>query len=150
MGGELNYSLKRVKHNHDFTPAEDAEGDALNTDSHRISYIDVKHENEYGLALRFGKQFNGYDIYGICGATTKNVDVNYSLDANHPNIGGGKADLKTNHDKRVWGMVFGLGASRKINDTLSCSIEYKYKTYNSATKSVDWRKETADFFGQRF
>ena len=56
--------------------------------------------------------------------------------------------MKTNHDKRVWGMVFGLGASRKINDTVSCSIEYKYKTYNSATKSVDWRKETADFFGR--
>ena len=69
------------------------------------------------------------------------------MDANHPNIVGGKADLKTNHDKRVWGMVFGLGASRKINDTISCSLEYKYKTYNSATKSVCWKEETRAFFG---
>ena len=37
---------------------------------------------------------NGYDVYGICGATTKNVDIDYSLNGSHPHFSAqGKFDL---------------------------------------------------------
>lgn len=147
LGGELNYSFKKAKHKRDLTPLEDEEGEA-NGRAGRVSYINIKHENEYGFSFRFGKYFNGYDVYGICGATAKSVDVAYSLDGNQPGINAPTNDITTTYDKRVWGMVFGLGASRKINNVISCSLEYKYKTYNSASKSVDWRRKTETFFGK--
>lgn len=146
LGGEVNYCLKKVKHNHDFTEIEDNEGITI-IDTEKMSNIELKYQHEYGFSFRFGKYFNGYDVYGICGATTKNVDINYSLNGKHSGITP-KNDLTFNSSKRIYGMVFGLGASRKVNDNFSCSMEYKYKVYNSATKSIDWRKETKAFFGQ--
>ena len=145
VGGELNYALKKVKHNRDFTEIEDNEG-ITNADTDKMSNINLKYQHEYGFSFRFGKYFNDYDVYGICGATTKSVDIDYSLNGSNPHFNPAKADLTTNSSKRIYGMVFGLGASRKVNDNFSCSVEYKYKVYNSGTKSVDWRKETEDFF----
>ena len=33
------------------------------------------------LALKFGKDCNSFDVYGIVGVTTKNVDIEYSVEA---------------------------------------------------------------------
>ena len=144
FGGELNYFLNRAKHNHDFTEAEDGENNPNSGIAGRISYINIKHKDEIGFALRFGKEFVGHDFYGICGVTTKKMETKYGLDHNHSNIHGTE-DLTTNFKKRLWGLVFGVGASRKISENVSCSLEYRYKIFNSSTKDVDWTTEKKAF-----
>ena len=104
-------------------------------DTDRVSYIKVRHGDEWGLSLKIGKEINCYSVYGILGATTKRVDIEYSLDGSNPDVIGDGFGI--NPKKRVWGAVFGLGGSKKINNRVSCSLEYKYKAYNSAKKNVD-------------
>ncbi len=142
FGGEFNWLLNRANHDHDFTEAEDGETNLVGGALGRISYIDIKHKDEIGFSLRFGKSLISHDIYGICGVTTKQTETKYSLDSNHSNI---RQDLVANFKKRLWGLVFGIGTSRKINENLSCSLEYRYKIFNSSTKDIDWRAERAAF-----
>ncbi len=144
FGGEFNYFLNRADHDRDFTEAEDGETDINSGAEGRISYVNIKHKDELGFALRFGKELMSYDVYGICGISTKQTEIKYGLDHNHSNIYGTE-DLVTNFKKRLWGLVFGIGASRKVNRNLSCSLEYRYKIFNSSTKDVDWTAERTAF-----
>ena len=143
VSGELGYTFSRAKHHHDFTEAEDQEADDQYPDE-TISYINVKHGNELALALKFGKDCNSSDVYGIVGVTTKDVKIEYSLDDGNPQVKD-KFDVSTKD--RAWGAVFGLGGSKRINDNVSCSLEYRYKLYGSAKKDIDCMAESKDAFG---
>lgn len=143
IGGEFNYSWNRVNYQYDFTEAEDAECSDHYSGSNRISYIDIKHKDEMGFACIFGKEFYSYDIYGIFGVVTKKVDMKYGLDENHKHVDKG---FEVNPGKRVYGMVFGLGASYKVNDNVAFSLEYRYKIYNSGTDKVDCRAYSKEAF----
>lgn len=151
FGGEFNYFFDRAKHDHDFIDGVDGFDIGFNNDK-RISYVNIKHKDEFGFSFKFGKEFIGHDVYGICGVLSKRVEFKYALDhdfykdATNPPT----ADLITDSKKRMWGMVFGLGASRKINKNLSCSLEYRYKIYNSSTETVDWIDKTNDFSGGEY
>ncbi len=144
FGGELNWFMDRAKHDHDFVDDID-KLDLVTDHENRISYVNIKAKDELGFAFRFGKDFIGYDTYGICGIMSKRVEFKYGL--NHTNKDAKvDEDLVTDFKKRMWGLVFGLGASRKINRSLSCSLEYRYKIYNSSSETVNWIDETAAFF----
>ena len=144
FGGEFNYFFDRAKHDHDFIDGVDGFDIGFNNDK-RISYVNIKHKDEFGFSFKFGKEFIGHDVYGICGVLSKRVEFKYALDHEFPGILA-TADLITDSKKRMWGMVFGLGASRKINKNLSCSLEYRYKIYNTSTETVDWIDATKTFF----
>lgn len=140
VGGELGYTLSRAKHHHDFLGSEDVESqDDLDIYANDIiSRVNVRHGDEWTLSLKFGKDFHSYDVYGILGVTTKNIEIEYSVDADTHWVDRDDG-FDVSKKKRAWGAVFGLGGSRKINDRISCSLEYRYKMYNSAKKSVDCR-----------
>lgn len=144
IGGELGYTLSRAKHGRDFFEADDTEFDAVG-DTDRVSRIEIRHGDEWSLSIKFGKEIDSYDVYGILGTTTKRVDIGYSLDGSNPDVTG--EGFGINPKKRVWGAVFGLGGSKKINDRISCSLEYRYKVYNSAKNSVDCRDLTEKAYG---
>jgi len=146
FGGELNWFMDRTKHDHDFIDAVDNLNLGFDDDE-RISYVNIKAKDEFGFAFRFGKDLISHDIYGICGITSKRIEFKYGLDNTYPNTPATE-DLVTDCKKRMWGLVFGLGVSRKINRNLSCSLEYRYKIYNTSSETVNWIKETADFFGR--
>lgn len=138
VGGELGYTLSRAKHHHNFTTDEDLESDITGNENVIISRANIKHGDEWALSLKLGKDYKSYEIYGILGVSTKNIDIEYSVDADGYWVEHGDGfDVSTK--KRAWGAVFGLGGSKKINDRISCSLEYRYKVYNSAKKSVDCR-----------
>lgn len=146
VGGELNYTLSRAKHHHDFVKSEDLEEANTGNENDIISRINVRHGDELGLSLKFGKDCQTYDVYGILGVTTKNVEIEYSLDEDgNWVIHGDGFDISKK--KRAWGAVFGVGGSKKINERISCSFEYRYKIYNSAKKSVDCRALAEKAFG---
>lgn len=139
VGGELGYTLSRAKHHHDFLVGEDIEIDNLNGhENDVISRVNIRHGDEWALSLKFGKDCCSYDVYGILGVTTKNIEIEYSLDANTYWVNRDNG-FDVPEKKRAWGAVFGLGGSKKINNRISCSLEYRYKMYNSAKKSVDCR-----------
>lgn len=146
IAGEFGYTLSRAKHHHDFTYAEDYESANQGADlDDMVSYINVKHGDELALALKFGKDCNSFDIYGIVGVTTKDVNIEYAFDKN--GIWGTPDDeFDVSTKERAWGAVLGLGGSKKINDRISCSLEYKYKLYNSAKKDVDCRTKVEQVF----
>ena len=148
-GGEFNYTLSRAKHHHDFTFEEDQEDEiAPGKNYDIISRINVKHKDELSLALKFGKDCNSFDLYGIVGVTTKDVEIEYSVEADtdwtERNTG-----FDVSAKKRAWGAVFGLGGSKKITDKISYSLEYKYKLYNSAKKDVDCCAKSMEAFFNR-
>ena len=145
VGSELNYTLSRATHDHDFNEIEAGETPEDTADTDRISFIQIKHGDEIGISFKFGKEFKCYEVYGILGATTKQVKIKYGLDGTNALITGNAFEI--NPKKRVWGAVFGLGGSKKITDKISCSLEYKYKLYNSAKKSIDCRGASSDAFG---
>ena len=90
-----------------------------------------------------------HDVYGICGITSKRVEFKYGLNHDYTGVPA-TADLVTDSKKRMWGLVFGLGASRRINKNLSCSLEYRYKIYNASTETVNWIDATKIFFGKDY
>lgn len=137
LSGEISYIFSDTHHKKDFTQSEDAERFLNADDSERISYIDVKHGNELGLSLKFGKEFRSCGVYGILGMTTKEVEIKYGVDGTHTDLASG---FEVNPKKRVYGAIFGLGVSKDVNERISCAFEYKYKTYGSAKKSVDCRE----------
>ncbi len=149
VGGEFDYTLSRATHHHDFTYREDQEDSILNPDDSKwdgtISQINVKHGDELSLSLKFGKDCNSFDIYGIVGVTTKDVDIEYSLEKDTEwTVRDTGFDVSAK--ERAWGAVFGVGGSKKITDKISCFLEYKYKLYNSAKKDVDCRAESEEAF----
>lgn len=144
VGGELNYTLSRAKHHHDFVTSEDQESSGGS--GYVISRANIKHGDEWALSLKFGKDWNSYDVYGILGVTTKNIEIGYSIDADGDWVNHGDG-FDISKKKRAWGAVFGLGGSKKINNRISCSLEYRYKMYNSAKKSVDCRALAEKAFG---
>ncbi len=138
IGSDLSYVFNRASHKHDFTMGEDLEvNDQYGLDE-KISYVDVKHGDEVDLSLKFGREFKCYDVYGILGITTKQIKMRFGIDDSNALVCDGNG-FEVNPKKRVWGAVFGLGGSRKINDRISCSLEYRYKVYSAAKKSVDCR-----------
>lgn len=143
--GEFNINIKHIKHKHDFKESEDVESDPYNNDDQRISYIDVNHSNELGLSARLGHHFNVCDLYGILGITTKQVNVTYSFDANHIDVRDGE-DFSTNYKKRIYGIIIGAGAAKKVSKHISCALEYKCKLYGNANKDIDLRNETKTLF----
>lgn len=147
IGGELNYTLSRAKHHHDFVGTEDVETDDIfrNHENDVISRVNVRHGDEWGLSLKFGKDCCSYDVYGILGLTTKNIEIEYSVDPDTYWVDHDDG-FDTSKKKRAWGAVFGLGGSKKINNRISCSLEYRYKMYSSAKKSVDCRAEAEKAF----
>ncbi len=145
VGGELNYTLSRAKHHHNFTAAEDMESDLPENESVLVSHADIRHGDEWALSLKFGKDWNSYDVYGILGVTTKNIEIGYSIDADGNWVDHGDG-FDVSKKKRAWGAVFGLGGSKKITNRVSCSLEYRYKVYNSAKKSIDCRALTEKAF----
>lgn len=149
IGGELGYTLSRAKHHHDFLGIEDVEvTDALGIHANDIiSRVSVRHGDEWALSLKFGKDCCSYDVYGILGVTTKNIEIEYSVDADTVWVNRDDG-FDVPKKKRAWGAVFGLGGSKKINNRISCSLEYRYKVYNSAKKSVDCRALAEKAFGE--
>ena len=147
VGGELGYTLSRAKHHHDFVGTEDVETDQVfrNHENDVISRVNVRHGDEWGLSLKFGKDCCSYNVYGILGVTTKNIEIEYSVDADTHWVNRDDG-FDVSEKKRAWGAVFGLGGSKKINNRISCSLEYRYKVYNSAKKSVDCRAEAEKAF----
>ena len=55
-------------------------------------------------------------------------------------------EFDVSEKERVWGAVFGLGGSKKINDRISLSLEYRYKTYGSAKRDVDCKTASVNAF----
>lgn len=149
IAGEFGYTLSRAKHHHDFTYFEDQEDDIGTVDvdkrSQTVSKTNIKHGDELSLALKFGKDCNSFDVYGILGVTTRNVEIGYSVEAD-TDWTSRDTDFDVSKKERAWGAVFGLGGSKKITDRISCSLEYKYKLYNSAKKDVDCRAESRKAF----
>lgn len=146
VGGELGYTLSRAKHCHNFTADEDQESDLPEDRNNIVSHANVRHGDEWALSLKFGKDCCSYDVYGILGVTTKNIEIEYSIDADGYWVEHGDG-FDISKKKRAWGAVFGVGGSKKINDRISCSLEYRYKVYNSAKKSVDCRALAEKAFG---
>lgn len=147
VAGEFGYTLSRAKHHHDFTYAEDYELEIQGVDpDNKVSYINVKHGDELSLALKFGRDCKSFDVYGIVGVTTKDVNIEYAFDKDGA-WGTPNDEFDVSTKKRAWGAVFGLGGSKKITDKISCSLEYKYKLYNSAKKDVDCKAATEEAFG---
>ncbi len=148
VGGEFDYTLSRAKHHHDFTYLEDIEADITPVDEKTgiISRINVKHGDELAFALKFGKDCKSCGIYGIVGVTTKNVDIEYSVDGDTDWTNLKDDKFSVSEKDRAWGAVLGLGGSKKINDRISCSLEYRYKLYGSAEKDVDCRAESKKAF----
>ena len=147
VGGELGYTLSRAKHHHDFLVGEDIEID--NHGGHEndvISRVNIRHGDEWALSLKLGKDCCSYDVYGILGVTTKNIEIEYSVDADTYWVTRDDG-FDVSKKKRAWGAVFGLGGSKKITNKISCSLEYRYKMYNSAKKSVDCRALAEKAFG---
>ena len=142
--GELSYSPDRLRHRHNFTQAEDAEKNKDDADPKRISYINIKHQDELGLCSKLGKNLKICETYGIFGISSEKVKMKYALDKDHDSV---EAPLETNPKKRVYGAVIGVGASKKINNQVSCAVEYKYKAYNSARRKVDLKEQTKEAFG---
>lgn len=143
---ELSYNFGKSTHKADFTQKEDAELDYINPSDERISYIRVKHGHELGLTAKIGRDAGFCDIYGILGLSTKKIDITFGLDdsnnfVDHP--------LEVSPSKRVYGLIIGVGASKRLNDHLSCSMEYKYKVYNSAKKQLDMRESVDKSFDYR-
>ena len=151
VGGEFGYTLSHAKHHHDFTYLEDIEADPTTITpggekTGIISRINVKHGDELALALKFGKDCKSCGIYGIVGVTTKNVEIGYSVDGDTDWTNLKDDKFSVSEKERAWGAVLGLGGSKKINDRISCSLEYRYKTYGSAEKDVDCRAESKKAF----
>jgi hypothetical protein len=144
IGGELNYIMSKAKHHHNFLESDDIEFKGIENTDRVISYAEIRHGDEWALSLKFGKNYKSYDVYGIFGTTTKQVEIKYGLDGTNIWVVGEPFEI--NPKKRVWGAVFGLGGSKKINDRISCFLEYRYKVYNSAKKSVDCRDLTEEAF----
>lgn len=143
VAGEFGYTLSRAKHHHDFTDEEDTEIDTIGSS---MSYINVKHGDELALALKFGKNCNSFDFYGIVGVTTKDVEIEYAASKDSSWVTEND-QFSVSTKKRAWGAVFGVGGSKKINDKISCFLEYKYKLYNSAKKDVNCQAQTRDAWG---
>lgn len=144
FGGEFNYVFSRTKYSRNLREIDDREIDDIESGNDNISYINVRHGDEIALSLKLGKEFNGHKVYGILGATTKQVEIKYGLDGTNIWVGG--EPFEVNPKKRVWGAVFGLGGSRKLSNKISYFLEYKYKLYNSAKKNIDCRALTSEAF----
>jgi len=147
VGGEFDYTLSRAKHHLGFTYEEDYESPTSGAQpGDTVSYINVKHGDELALAFKFGKDCKSCDFYGIVGVTTKNVDIEYAFDED--GIWGTPDDdeFDVSTKERAWGAVFGLGGSKKINDRISLSLEYRYKLYGSAKDDVDCKAKSCTAF----
>ena len=123
---------------------EDLEADENDQGPDRISYINVKHGDEFGLSFKLGGICEDYGFYGILGLVTKNIEIGYGFDANHYNV---DVSCGINPKKRVFSGVIGVGFCKHIYDNVYWSMEYKYKPYQPARKSRDLRDLTNTAFG---
>jgi len=144
VAGEFDLNLNHAKHGHDFMDDEGIEIDPRQGDGKRISYVNVCHGNELGLSAKVGRHFDDCDLYGILGIATKQVGITYSFDDSNVNV---YKDFSTNFKKRIYSFVAGAGVSKKISKHISCAMEYKYKIYGNANKSVDLVEPTKEVLG---